>query len=167
MQHRTSCSFVLLSISCYLVNKEALLVWQEAEQTFSYWDTEEGGSFQPAECMQQMLEQVRRHRVNIDGDVCTVMVTMLVLEVLFGFLNVLALPFRLVENELFSMLQGIPAKFCFLNFSAWKFLYHLVHMENDWCRVLFVIAKFRSLSNDCNSFSVYHFFFGCYLILLV
>lgn len=59
-------------------NPEAFI--KEVDQTFSYWDTEEGGSFQPAECIQQMLEQVRRHRVNIDGDVCTVMVTMLVLE---------------------------------------------------------------------------------------
>lgn len=31
--------------------------------------------------MQEILEHVRRHRVNIDGDVCTVMVTTLVLEV--------------------------------------------------------------------------------------
>ncbi|CAI9088607.1 OLC1v1022987C3 [Oldenlandia corymbosa var. corymbosa] len=53
---------------------------QEVENTFNFWDTEEGGSFHPADCMQQMLEQVRRHRVNIDGNVCTVMVTMLVLE---------------------------------------------------------------------------------------
>ena len=33
------------------------------------------------QCMQELLEQVRRHKVNIDGDVCTVMVTTLVLEV--------------------------------------------------------------------------------------
>jgi hypothetical protein len=32
--------------------------------------------------MQELLEQVRRHKVNIDGNVCTVMVTTLVLEVL-------------------------------------------------------------------------------------
>jgi aarF domain-containing kinase len=31
--------------------------------------------------MQELLERVRRHKVNIDGDVCTVMVTTLVLEV--------------------------------------------------------------------------------------
>ncbi|CAN4116637.1 unnamed protein product [Withania somnifera] len=30
--------------------------------------------------MMQLLEQVRRHRVNIDGNVCTAMVTTLVLE---------------------------------------------------------------------------------------
>ncbi|KAI5674523.1 hypothetical protein M9H77_14887 [Catharanthus roseus] len=53
---------------------------EEVEKTFSFWGTEEGGSFHPAECMQEMLEQVRRHRVNIDGNVCTVMVTTLVLE---------------------------------------------------------------------------------------
>lgn len=31
--------------------------------------------------MQELLEHVRRHKVNIDGNVCTVMVTTLVLEV--------------------------------------------------------------------------------------
>lgn len=31
--------------------------------------------------MHELLEKVRRHRVNIDGNVCTVMVTTLVLEV--------------------------------------------------------------------------------------
>ncbi|CAN4087406.1 unnamed protein product [Withania somnifera] len=30
--------------------------------------------------MQQLLEQVRHHRVNIDGNICTVIVTTLVLE---------------------------------------------------------------------------------------
>ena len=34
----------------------------------------------PAECMNELLEQVRRHRVNIDGNVCTVMLATLVLE---------------------------------------------------------------------------------------
>ncbi|PSR95658.1 ABC1 family protein like [Actinidia chinensis var. chinensis] len=53
---------------------------KEVEQTFGYWGSTEGDFIHPAECMQQMLEQVRRHRVNVDGDVCTVMVTMLVLE---------------------------------------------------------------------------------------
>nr|GEY09298.1 probable serine/threonine-protein kinase abkC [Tanacetum cinerariifolium] len=34
----------------------------------------------PADCMHQLLEQVRRHQVNVDGNVCTVVVTTLVLE---------------------------------------------------------------------------------------
>ncbi|KAI8007726.1 hypothetical protein LOK49_LG07G03225 [Camellia lanceoleosa] len=59
-------------------NPEAFI--EEVEQTFGYWGSAEGGFVHPAECMQQLLEQVRRHRVNIDGNVCTVMVTMLVLE---------------------------------------------------------------------------------------
>ncbi|KAM7250761.1 hypothetical protein ACFE04_022644 [Oxalis oulophora] len=53
---------------------------KEVERTFSFWGSEEGESIHPAECMKQLLEQVRRHKVNIDGNVCTVMVTMLVLE---------------------------------------------------------------------------------------
>ncbi|XP_010268887.1 PREDICTED: ABC1 family protein C21C3.03, mitochondrial-like isoform X2 [Nelumbo nucifera] len=52
----------------------------EVEKLFNFWDSTEGGAVHPAECMQQLLEQVRHHKVNIDGNVCMVMVTMLVLE---------------------------------------------------------------------------------------
>ncbi|KAM7262616.1 hypothetical protein ACFE04_000299 [Oxalis oulophora] len=52
----------------------------EVEEAFTFWGTPEGDIVHPAECMQQLLEMVRRHRVNIDGNVCTVMVTTLVLE---------------------------------------------------------------------------------------
>lgn len=55
---------------------------QEVEKVFNYWNTtDEGDALHAGECMQELLEQVRRHKVNIDGDVCTVMVTTLVLEV--------------------------------------------------------------------------------------
>ncbi|XP_062087364.1 uncharacterized protein LOC133794177 [Humulus lupulus] len=53
---------------------------EEVEESFAFWGTPEGDLVHPAECMQQLLEKVRRHRVNIDGNVCTVMVTTLVLE---------------------------------------------------------------------------------------
>jgi aarF domain-containing kinase len=53
---------------------------EEVEEAFTFWGTPEGDIVHPAECMQQLLEMVRRHRVNIDGNVCTVMVTTLVLE---------------------------------------------------------------------------------------
>lgn len=53
---------------------------EEVEKSFSFWGTAEGDVVHPAECMHQLLEQVRRHKVNIDGNVCTVMVTTLVLE---------------------------------------------------------------------------------------
>ncbi|XWS15655.1 hypothetical protein CRYUN_Cryun34aG0020400 [Craigia yunnanensis] len=53
---------------------------EEVEEAFTFWGTPEGDLVHPAECMQQMLEKVRRHKVNIDGNVCTVMVTTLVLE---------------------------------------------------------------------------------------
>ncbi|XP_044496784.1 probable serine/threonine-protein kinase abkC [Mangifera indica] len=53
---------------------------EEVEEAFAFWGSPEGDLVQPAECMQQLLEKVRRHRVNIDGNVCTVMVTTLVLE---------------------------------------------------------------------------------------
>jgi hypothetical protein len=56
---------------------------QEVERSFSFWGTAEGDVVHPAECMHQLLEQVRRHKVNIDGNVCTVMVTTLVLEVTY------------------------------------------------------------------------------------
>jgi len=56
---------------------------QEVERSLSFWGTAEGDAVHPAECMHQLLEQVRRHKVNIDGNVCTVMVTTLVLEVTY------------------------------------------------------------------------------------
>ncbi|RVW28285.1 hypothetical protein CK203_099946 [Vitis vinifera] len=49
-------------------------------RVIQFLGTPEGDSVHPAECMQQLLEKVRRHKVNIDGNVCTVMVTTLVLE---------------------------------------------------------------------------------------
>ncbi|WJX22195.1 hypothetical protein P8452_11523 [Trifolium repens] len=53
---------------------------EEVEEAFTFWGTPEGDLVHPADCMEQLLEKVRRHRVNIDGNVCTVMVTTLVLE---------------------------------------------------------------------------------------
>ncbi|GMI93365.1 Activity of BC1 complex Kinase 10a [Hibiscus trionum] len=53
---------------------------EEVEEAFAFWGTPEGDLVHPAECMQELLEKVRRHKVNIDGNVCTVMVTTLVLE---------------------------------------------------------------------------------------
>ncbi|XVE87920.1 hypothetical protein DITRI_Ditri19aG0027100 [Diplodiscus trichospermus] len=53
---------------------------EEVEEAFTFWGTPEGDIVHPAECMQELLEKVRRHKVNIDGNVCTVMVTTLVLE---------------------------------------------------------------------------------------
>ncbi|XP_057980810.1 uncharacterized protein LOC131166354 [Malania oleifera] len=53
---------------------------EEVEKSFNFWGTPEGSILHPAECIQHLLEQVRRYKVNIDGNVCTVMVTTLVLE---------------------------------------------------------------------------------------
>ncbi|KAL3691248.1 hypothetical protein R1sor_004899 [Riccia sorocarpa] len=52
----------------------------EVESVFRLWQGTVGDNLHAGECMQELLERVRRHRVNIDGDVCTVMVTTLVLE---------------------------------------------------------------------------------------
>ncbi|OAY76051.1 putative aarF domain-containing protein kinase 2 [Ananas comosus] len=46
---------------------------EEVEKSFTFWGTAEGDAVHPAECMHKLLEQVRRHKVNIDGNVCTVM----------------------------------------------------------------------------------------------
>lgn len=59
-------------------NPEAYI--KEMKESFDFWGTPEGDVVHPAECMEQVLEKVRRHKVNIDGNVCTVMVTTLVLE---------------------------------------------------------------------------------------
>lgn len=50
------------------------------ETSFKFWGSPEGEVIHPADCMHDLLDQVRRHKVNIDGNVCTVMVTTLVLE---------------------------------------------------------------------------------------
>ncbi|KAJ0456212.1 putative ABC-type Cd(2+) transporter [Helianthus annuus] len=53
---------------------------KEVTETFDFWGTPEGDLVHPADAMHHLLEQVRRHQVNVDGNVCTVMVTTLVLE---------------------------------------------------------------------------------------
>ncbi|VVA32131.1 PREDICTED: probable serine/threonine-, partial [Prunus dulcis] len=60
--------------------KPIVVAVKQVEEAFAFWGTPEGDLVHPAECMQQLLEKVRRHRVNVDGNVCTVMVTTLVLE---------------------------------------------------------------------------------------
>lgn len=55
------------------------------KESFDFWGTPEGDLIHPAECIEQLLEKVRHYRVNIDGNVCTVMVTTLVLEVILPF----------------------------------------------------------------------------------
>ncbi|KAK1267721.1 hypothetical protein QJS04_geneDACA009037 [Acorus gramineus] len=59
-------------------NPEAFI--EEVKRTFAFWGTPEGFNLHAAECMHILLDQVRRHRVSIDGNVCTVMMTTLVLE---------------------------------------------------------------------------------------
>ncbi|KAH9547034.1 hypothetical protein CY35_11G012500 [Sphagnum magellanicum] len=39
-----------------------------------------GTASNTGECMMELFDQIRKHRVNMDGDVCTVMVTTLILE---------------------------------------------------------------------------------------
>jgi aarF domain-containing kinase len=39
-----------------------------------------GTASNTGECMTELFDQIRKHRVNMDGDVCTVMVTTLILE---------------------------------------------------------------------------------------
>ncbi|KAI9128225.1 hypothetical protein K1719_001218 [Acacia pycnantha] len=52
------------------------------ERSSNLWRVE---NFHPANCMQQLLECVRRHKVNSGGNICSVVVTMLVLEVCPAF----------------------------------------------------------------------------------
>lgn len=64
-----------------MIANNTFIFRQEVEEAFKFWGTPEGDLVHPADCMHELLEKVRRHRVNIDGNVCTVMVTTLVLEV--------------------------------------------------------------------------------------
>ncbi|XP_042060724.1 ABC1 family protein YPL109C, mitochondrial-like [Salvia splendens] len=52
----------------------------EVDNIFKIWGSDEKDPLHPADCMQLMLEQVRRHKVNIDSHICTVIVTTMVLE---------------------------------------------------------------------------------------
>jgi len=51
------------------------------DKSFKLWSSPGGESIHTADRMQQLLEHVRRCKVNIDGNVCAVIVTTLVLEV--------------------------------------------------------------------------------------
>ncbi|KAH9300518.1 hypothetical protein KI387_012101, partial [Taxus chinensis] len=53
---------------------------KDVDSTFKLWRTPDCKKIHQSDCMHELLEQVRRHRVNVDGNVCTVMVTTLVLE---------------------------------------------------------------------------------------
>ncbi|CAN6836150.1 unnamed protein product, partial [Brassica oleracea] len=53
---------------------------EEVEEAFRFWGTAQGKSVHPADCMHELFEKMRNHRVNIDGNVSTVMFTTLVLE---------------------------------------------------------------------------------------
>ncbi|CDY32380.1 BnaA03g60660D [Brassica napus] len=53
---------------------------EEVEEVFRFWGTAEGESVHPADCMHELFEKMRNHRVNIDGNVSTVLFTTLVLE---------------------------------------------------------------------------------------
>lgn len=66
-----------------------ILFLQEMKEAFTFWGSPEGDLIHPAECMNQVLEKVRHHRVNVDGNVCTVMVTTLVLEVNFQYFSLI------------------------------------------------------------------------------
>ncbi|BFG38953.1 hypothetical protein CerSpe_252270 [Prunus speciosa] len=69
--------YILYLILVYIWPKFLIFFFlQQVEEAFAFWGTPEGDLVHPAECMQQLLEKVRRHRVNV----CTFMVTTLVLE---------------------------------------------------------------------------------------
>ncbi|OMO49382.1 hypothetical protein CCACVL1_31043 [Corchorus capsularis] len=53
---------------------------KEVEEAFTFGGTPEGDQVHSAKCMQQLFEKIRRHKVNINGNVCTVIVTALALE---------------------------------------------------------------------------------------
>ncbi|PIA64587.1 hypothetical protein AQUCO_00100218v1 [Aquilegia coerulea] len=54
---------------------------EDVTKSIAFWDTKEGGVINPYECMNRLVEKVRLHKVNIDDNVHTAMVTILALEV--------------------------------------------------------------------------------------
>lgn len=59
-------------------NPEAFI--EEVDSCFNFWDSSGGCRIDSADRIQKLMELVRHHKVNIDGDICTVIVTTLVLE---------------------------------------------------------------------------------------
>lgn len=86
------------------------------KESFDFWGTPEGDLIHPAECMQQLLEKVRRHKVNVDGNVCTVMVTVLVLEVIISVFSVIQehVAFDIVVRNIINLHHCVceHASFC-------------------------------------------------------
>ncbi|KAL6270256.1 hypothetical protein ACE6H2_027167 [Prunus campanulata] len=63
--------YILYLILVYIWPKFLIFFFlQQVEEAFAFWGTPEGDLVYP-ECMQQLLEKVRRRRVNVDGNVCT------------------------------------------------------------------------------------------------
>lgn len=105
---------------------------QEVTEAFAFWATPEADLVHPAEAMQQLLEKVRRHRVNIDGNVCTVMVTTLVLEVpsiYFSYIHKIVFPVSSIIHLSFLQLNdeyshALPSDLsCTLKKNEWWFFY--------------------------------------------
>ncbi|PQP94647.1 putative serine/threonine-protein kinase abkC [Prunus yedoensis var. nudiflora] len=77
----SSIIYIMYLILVYIWPKFLIFFFlRQVEEAYAFWGTPEGDLVHPAECMQQLLEKVRCHRDNVDGNVCTVMVTTLVLE---------------------------------------------------------------------------------------
>ncbi|XP_004509974.1 uncharacterized protein [Cicer arietinum] len=53
---------------------------EEVDKSFKLWRSSEGEAIHTGDRMQQLLEHVRQCKVNIDGNICAVIVTTLVLE---------------------------------------------------------------------------------------
>ena len=51
------------------------------DKSFKLWRSAEGEAVHSGDRMQHLLEHVRQCKVNIDGNICAVIVTTLVLEV--------------------------------------------------------------------------------------
>lgn len=60
---------------------------RDVDAKFKEYLKQRGTPKNTGECMNQLFDQVRKHRVHMDGDVCTVMVTTLVLEVSDPFIS--------------------------------------------------------------------------------
>ncbi|KAL5727822.1 hypothetical protein ACHQM5_000969 [Ranunculus cassubicifolius] len=82
---------------------------EDVEKSFAFWDTREGGMISPLECMNRLLEKVRAHKVNIDDNVCTVMASIMALEVGFGCSAVLTCNPDIINTVLVLLIKnGIP-----------------------------------------------------------
>lgn len=97
------------------------------------------------ECMTELFDQIRKHRVNMDGDVCTVMVTTLILEV---FLQPCSFSFQFAIHLFLVLMLFFPE----------VILLHWVSLQKS--NLTWNISQSRTNNHNWRKFEVIYLFYG-------